>query len=84
MTFLTDTAPQFGHPLQTFAEALARYRKNRVRRKKFKNLLDLNDQMLSDIGVHRGEVELAANLPLSVNAATELQRMSLERKRRFM
>lgn len=73
-----------GHPIQTLTGSLID-RINRIRRRrKFKNLLDLDDHMLSDIGVTRGEVEIASNLPLSVDASTELRRASLERRRRFM
>ena len=54
------------------------------KRQKFKKLLDLDDRMLDDMGVHRFEVERAARLPLSVDAGVELHRMSLERRSRKM
>lgn len=53
-------------------------------RRRMKRLLDLDDHMLKDVGVTRGEIEVATSLPLSRDAATELRRMSLERRRRFM
>ncbi len=53
-------------------------------RRRLKRLLDLDDHMLKDVGVTRGEIEIATGLPLSSDAATELRRMSLERRRRFM
>ena len=51
----------------------------KIKRKKFNNLLDLDDQMLDDIGVTREEVQYASRLPLSQDAATELRRISLGR-----
>ncbi len=65
------------------AKLIERVREIRNRRK-LKRLLDLDDHMLKDVGVTRGEIEVATNLPLSTDAATELRRMSLERRRRFM
>ena len=73
-----------GHPIQTLSGQLIEYVQRRRRRRGFNRLLDLDDQMLDDIGVTRAEVQMAANMPLSVDAATELRRMSLERRRRFM
>ena len=73
-----------GHPIQTLSgmliERLAQIRHHR----RLTRLLDLDDHMLKDVGVTRGEIEIATNLPLSVDAATELRRMSLERRRRHM
>ncbi|WP_068116656.1 hypothetical protein [Tropicimonas marinistellae] len=59
----------------------ARFQRIR-RRRKFLRLLDFDDKMLDDIGVSRREVEAAAGLPLSQNAALELQMMAQLRKRR--
>ena len=73
-----------GHPIQTLTGQLVEYITRVRRRRHFKNLHDLDDALLDDIGVTRGEVEIASNLPLSVDAATELRRMSLERRRRRM
>jgi uncharacterized protein YjiS (DUF1127 family) len=52
-----------------------------VRRRKFKRLQDLDDHILDDIGVTRHEVEIATRLPFTHDAATELRRMSNERRR---
>ena len=73
-----------GHPLLQLAERLASRAVLKRRRKGFKRLLDLEEHMLDDIGVLRHEVEYAARLPLSVDAATELRRISLERRRQRM
>ena len=51
----------------------AERRQRRIDRAAFQTLLGLDDQMLRDIGVTRDEVRRAASLPLSVNAAQELE-----------
>lgn len=73
-----------GHPLTRLVSSLADRARNHRRRRRFNRLLDLDDAMLKDIGVTRGEVQIASGLPLSVNAATELRRISLERRRARM
>ena len=50
-------------------------------RRKFKRLRDLDVHILDDIGVTRAEVEIATRLPFTHDAATELRRLSLERRR---
>lgn len=70
-----------GHAIHALAASLADRVANIGRRRRFMTLLDLDDHMLDDIGVIRSEVEYAANLPLSVDAATELRRVSLARRR---
>lgn len=42
-------------------------------REAFKTLLGKEDWVLSDMGVHRGDVEYLANQPLHINAARELE-----------
>ena len=84
MTDCTYQAPSQGHPLFALADSLtARVRQYR-RRRGMKRLLDLDAATLDDIGVTRGEIDIALRQPLSVDAATELRRMSLERRRRKM
>lgn len=73
-----------GHPIQTLSASLIERVRRLRRRRGFKRLLDLEDHMLEDIGVTRAEVQMATGLPLSTDAATELRRVSLERRRRFM
>lgn len=82
-TFGTRAATS-GHPLFDLADRLSERLRQATRRKGLKRLLDLDDHMLEDIGVLRHEVEHAVGLPLSINAATELRRISLERRRRRM
>ena len=74
----------FGHPLLSFATRVADRARQIRHRRKLKRLMDLDDHMLKDVGVTRGEIEIATGLPLSVDAATELRRMSLERRQQFM
>lgn len=50
-------------------------------RRRFNRLLDLEDTILDDIGVTRTDVLIASRLPLQRNAALELRRISLERRR---
>ena len=84
MTHFDIDRPHSGDHIGTLgAKLMERVREIRHRRK-LKRLLDLDDHMLKDVGVTRGEIEVATNLPLSTDAATELRRMSLERRRRFM
>lgn len=73
-----------GHPIQTLCSSLIERIKRMRRRRGFNRLLDLDDHMLDDIGVNRAEVAQASAMPLSVDAATELRRISLERRRRRM
>ena len=81
--FVSNTAIT-GNPIHTLADRLLDRTRQRRRRRGFKRLLDLDDHMLDDLGVLRHEVEEASRLPLSVDAATELRRVSLERRRKLM
>lgn len=84
---MTDTdfgRTRTGHPIHMLTGQLIERIGQIRKRRQFNRLHDLDDNMLKDIGVTRGEVEIAASLPLSVDAATELRRMSLERRRRHM
>lgn len=84
MTEFEMTRSLLGHPIHALADQLSDRMKAWKRRRRFKNLLDLDDRMLNDMGVHRFEVEQAAHLPLSRDAATELRRVSLARRKRKM
>lgn len=50
-------------------------------RRNVRNMLELDDRMLADIGVRRDEVAWAAQLPLAVNAAIELEAAAFSRRR---
>lgn len=71
-----------GHPIADLAGSLTGRIRALRHRRSIKKLLDLDDTILDDIGVTRGEIQIASTLPLSVDAGTELHRMSLERRRR--
>ena len=81
---IDQSQPSRGHPIADLANSLSRRLQIMHRRRGFNRLHDLDDHMLDDIGVTRGEVQIASNLPLSVDAGLELHRMSLERRRRKM
>jgi uncharacterized protein YjiS (DUF1127 family) len=81
---MTDTtlARGAGNPLFTLARNLAERRRNAVRRRTVKRLLDLDDRILHDIGVTRGEARHAAGQPLTVDPLAELYRSALSRRSR--
>lgn len=81
---IIQTEPRAGHPIHGLAASLTERIARILRRRKFNTLLDLDDHMLDDIGVLRNEVVDASRLPLSVDAATALRRISLERRKRRM
>ena len=80
----TTTNAQTGHPIHALASRLGDRLSQIRRRKGLKRLLDKDDNILADIGVTRGEIQIATSMPLSVDAATELRRLSLERRRTGM
>lgn len=84
MTHTDSGRTRTGHPIQALSAQLMERLRMVRRRRHFNRLLDLDDHMLKDVGVTRGEVEIASRLPLSADAATALRRMSLERRRQFM
>jgi uncharacterized protein YjiS (DUF1127 family) len=63
------------HSAQTQSQAgyLARTIENWQARKSVRSLLKLEDHVLHDAGTLRGDVEWAAHLPLSINAALALE-----------
>lgn len=79
MTTLTHVL--WHNPITELFAWLNRRDAQKIKRKRFKSLLDLEDKMLDDIGVTRDEVQRAANLPLSQDAASELRRIALGRRR---
>ena len=62
--------------IDTFRRDRDLRRKWRISRLAFQNMLYLNDRILEDIGVTRNDVFWANRLPLRVNAALELRKIS--------
>ena len=81
---MTDTTQTrgAGHPLFALARNLAERRRNAVRRRTVKRLLDLDDRILHDIGVTRDEARRAAGQPLTVDPLAELYRSAHSRRSR--
>lgn len=59
------------HTVQT----IATWNKRRRDRAAFLQLLDKQDWVYEDMGIHRGDVEWAARLPMHINAARELEKL---------
>lgn len=62
--------------------SLATLFRNWRTRNKVRNMMELDDRMLRDIGVNRDEVIRASNLPLKVNSALELEAAARRRRSR--
>lgn len=62
-------------------EHFVAFQKQRESRDAFKHLLSLDDNLLRDIGVSRADVEWAASLPYSTNAASALNECAEQHKR---
>ena len=80
MALVTTHAPR-GSLIGSAVAPVRAFARQVLRRRQFDRLLDLDDRMLNDIGVTRGEVLHASRQPLSVNAGLELRRMSVARRR---
>lgn len=68
----------FDRFLKATASAIDAYctrRQQKIDRKAFMNLVGKEDWIYDDMGVHRGDVEWAATLPLNINAAKELEKI---------
>ena len=63
-----------GGMYQRAADRYAQRQADKMNRDAFQHVLSVDDHMLDDMGVTRGQVQHAANLPLGRNAALELQR----------
>ena len=59
---------------------IRRLLRNWKARRRVVNLGTFDDHMLRDIGVSRSEIEWAAGLPLTVNAAIALEERSFRRR----
>ena len=77
---MTDCTIQQVRPAASGFLLSTLYRNWRAR-SKVRAMHDLDDRMLADIGVRRDEVIWAAYLPLTVNAAIELENAAFRRRR---
>ncbi|WP_118134751.1 hypothetical protein [Oceanicella sp. SM1341] len=71
------TGGPWGGWLRAVSARMAERRRQRLDRAAFRNLLHKDEWVLRDLGVTRHDVEQAAGLPLSRNAAEELRRLAL-------
>ena len=78
---MTDCTIQQVRPAASGFSLSTLYRNWRAR-SKVRAMHDLDDRMLADIGVRRDEVIWAAYLPLTVNAALELENAAFRRRRK--
>lgn len=69
------------HQVKNRLQNFQQYKSNRIDRQAFQSLVRLDDRVLDDIGVTRGDVIWANNLPLAINAAQELNKISKIRRR---
>ncbi|MEE9333427.1 MAG: DUF1127 domain-containing protein [Granulosicoccaceae bacterium] len=67
-----NLAMPIANPLIRLEAYLVKRRNRRLDRSAMKDLLSMDDNTLNDIGISRGDVQWASNLPLSVSATTEL------------
>ncbi len=66
-----------GHPLTDLSNKLTARIAARRQRRQLKSLSHLDDHVLRDIGLTRGDVARTLSQPLSVDAHTELHRLAL-------
>ena len=79
-TMTECTSPQV-RPAATGLSLSGLFRNWRAR-SKVRALHDLDDRMLADIGIRRDEVIWASYLPLTTNAALELENAAFRRRRK--
>jgi uncharacterized protein YjiS (DUF1127 family) len=75
---LTRAIAESEAPVIGFFKKLSR---NWRARKRVASLAQFDDHLLRDIGITRSEIEWAAGLPLTVNAALALEERSFRRRR---
>lgn len=66
--------------IKKFKDWRALVKQRRIDRDSFARLQALDDEMLKDIGLTRGDVMWASSLPLSTNASAELEIIARRKK----
>ncbi len=66
--------------VESVLQSWRRRAERRQDRRAFMNMAALDDRMLDDIGLTRGDVETAANLPLEINASQAVRRIAADRR----
>lgn len=64
-----------------FKTSLRNWQQRRIDRQAFQHMVTLDDPLLRDIGVTKSDVIWASKLPLSINAALELEKIARQNKR---
>ncbi len=81
----TTLTSRFNNFVWRYIAELKKYRvlrhSQQISRQAFDRMLALDDRTLADIGVTRDDVLWASKLPLSANAAQELQKISQWQRR---
>lgn len=77
---LSTIRAAIGQKLKTIVSQWNVYRQNKINRQAFQSVLTLDDHILRDIGVTRIDVLWANKLPLSYNAAIELNNLSKKQR----
>ena len=68
--------------LKRVLQFLIERRRQRINRLPISDLLSLDDNMLKDLGLTRGDIQWAGKVPSSINAAAELEILARRSKRR--
>lgn len=71
--------PEFGHPLINYARRLTKERSRINQRKEMRELSQLDDHLLDDIGLTRSDVDAVLALPKNLDTGRELRRLSQQR-----
>lgn len=67
------------NPLRRALQSIAERRRQRLNRLAIRELVTLDDETLKDIGISRDDIRWASKLPLSTNAAVELEVLARRR-----
>ena len=80
---LQGFAASLSTPVSSIVDAIRTRRQRKLDRAAVQHMLGLEDYMLRDIGLTRADIEWANRLPLSVNAATELEMKAMINRKQW-